>query len=159
VAIPPSPADVRPVSQLAGTVIHQAYLGSCTHGSIEDFRLAASLLQGRTIHPSVELLVTPPTRAVYEAALRDGTLATLVAAGATVCSPGCGSCPGIHAGTLTEGQVRISTQSRNFVGRSGHPLSEVYLASPLTVAAAAIRGTITHAAEVDERIPDPSTLP
>lgn len=148
VAVPPSPANVHPVSTVAGTRIDQAYLGSCTHGSIEDLRMAATVLRGRRVHPDVELLVTPPTRRVYEAALRDGTMEALAASGATICAPGCGSCPGIHAGTLAKGQVRISTQSRNFVGRSGHPDSLVYLGSPLVVAAAAVAGVITHPADV-----------
>lgn len=148
VAAPPSPANVHAVTEFRGTHIDQAYLGSCTHGTLEDMHRAADVLRGRRIHPNVRMIVTPPTQLVYEAALRDGTLSALVDAGATVTSPGCGSCPGMHEGTLADGEVRISTQNRNFIGRSGHPGSQVYLASPITVAAAAIAGEIVHPADV-----------
>ena len=148
VAAPSSPANVHPVSEFRGTRIDQAYLGTCTHGTLEDLHYAAQVLKDRRVHPNVKLLVTPATQRVYRAALNDGTLSVFVEAGATICSPGCGSCPGVHEGTLSDGEVRISTQNRNFVGRSGHPRSQVYLASPITVAAAAVAGEIVSAGEL-----------
>lgn len=148
IACPPNPANVHPVSELAGKHIDQAYIGSCTHGTLDDLHRAAAVLQNRSAHPQVQLLVTPATSQVYRQALGDGTLQTLVAAGATICSPGCGSCPGMHEGTLAEGQVRISTQNRNFPGRSGHKNAEIYLASPETVAASAVAGEIFAAGEL-----------
>lgn len=148
IAAPSSPANVHPVRDLVGTRIDQAYLGTCTHSTLEDLHVAASVLRGRKVSPGVRLLVTPATQAVYNRALADGTLTVFAEAGGTICSPGCGSCPGMHEGTLAEGEVRISTQNRNFVGRSGHPSSHVYLASPLTVAAAAVAGHIVELSEV-----------
>jgi homoaconitate hydratase family protein len=148
VAVPPNPSNVYPVEELGGTKVDQAYIGSCTHGTLEDLHLAASVLRGRTVHPRVRLIVTPATQQAYEAAIADGTMAVFAAAGGTITSPGCGSCPGVHEGTLADGEVRISTQNRNFVGRSGHPGSNVYLASPLTVAAAAIAGEIVDPRDV-----------
>ncbi len=148
IAAPSSPANVHPVRDLTGTRIDQAYLGTCTHSTLEDLHVAAAVLRGRKVSPGVRLLVTPATQAVYNGALKDGTLAVFADAGGTICSPGCGSCPGMHEGTLAEGEVRISTQNRNFAGRSGHPGSQVYLASPLTVAAAAVAGHIVEASDV-----------
>ncbi|MHB8393805.1 MAG: 3-isopropylmalate dehydratase large subunit [Candidatus Dormibacteria bacterium] len=148
VAAPSSPANVHSVRDLRGTRIDQAYLGTCTHSTLEDLHAAASVLRGRKVAQGVQLLVTPATRRVYNRALQDGTLAVLADAGATICSPGCGSCPGMHEGTLGEDQVRISTQNRNFIGRSGHPSSQVYLASPLTVAASAVAGYVVEPLEV-----------
>lgn len=148
VAVPPSPDNVSPVSQLAGTPITQAYIGSCTHGTLQDLRRAAGVLANRKSHPTVSLLVTPASKQVYDQALDDGTLKTLVAAGATICPPGCGSCPGMHQGTLAEGDVRISTQNRNFPGRSGHLNAQIYLASPETVAASAVAGAIVSARDL-----------
>lgn len=148
VAVPPSPANVHPVADLRGTRVDQAYLGTCTHSTLEDLHLAAQVLDRRRVHPSVRLIVTPATQRVYDAALADGTFRILSAAGGTITSPGCGSCPGMHEGTLAENEVRISTQNRNFVGRSGHPTSQIYLASPVTVAASAVAGEIVEAAEV-----------
>lgn len=148
VAEPPSPANVRPARSLQDLAIHQAYLGSCTHGSIEDLRAAARVLRGHRVKEGVALLVTPATRRVYQAAMREGLFDIFIDAGGTICSPGCGSCPGMHEGTLAEGEVRISTQNRNFAGRSGHPKSRIILASPETVAASAIVGKVACAEDV-----------
>ncbi len=148
VALPPNPANVRGLGEVRGTRIDQAYLGSCTHGTIEDLRIAADVLRGRHIHRDVRLLVTPATMPEYRQALAEGLLEVFADAGAIICSPGCGSCPGIHEGTLAQGEVRISTQNRNFRGRSGHLESQVYLASPATVAASALAGEIRAAGEV-----------
>ncbi len=148
VAVPPNPANVHSLREVRGTHVDQAYLGSCTHGTIEDLRVAADVLRGRHIHRDVRLLVTPATLREYREALAEGLLEVFTDAGAVVCSPGCGSCPGIHEGTLARGEVRISTQNRNFRGRSGHMDSQVYLASPATVAASAIAGEIRTAGEV-----------
>jgi 3-isopropylmalate/(R)-2-methylmalate dehydratase large subunit len=148
IAAPPNPANVHPISTYAGTKVNQAYIGTCTHGTLEDLQAAASILRNRRVAKTTRLLVTPATQHVYDSALHDGTLAVLSEAGATICAPGCGSCFGVHGGTLAAGEVRISTQNRNFVGRSGHPTSSVFLASPMTVAAAAVAGEIVHPGEL-----------
>ncbi len=148
VAMPPNPANVHPLREVRCVRVDQAYLGSCTHGTIEDLRVAADVLRGRHVHNDVRLLVTPSTMREYRLAMAEGLLAVFANAGAIICSPGCGSCPGIHEGTLARGEVRISTQNRNFRGRSGHSESQVYLASPATVAASALAGEIRSAGEV-----------
>ena len=143
VSHPFSVDNVVSVNQLAGTKIHQALIGTCTNGRIEDLREAAGILKGQRIHPDVRLLVVPASMQVYSQALTDGTLQTLVSAGAVIVNPGCGPCCGGHQGILAPGEVCLSTSNRNFVGRMGKG-GEVYLASPLTVVASAVKGEITN---------------
>ena len=142
VSIPPSPSHVREASELTGITIQHAYIGSCVSGSIEDLRAAASVLAGRRVHPDVQLLVIPATRRVFDQALSEGLLNTLVKAGAQLSPPTCGPCFGGLA-QLADGERRISTSTRNDPGRMGSARAEIYLASALTVAASAITGHIT----------------
>ncbi|MEO8279794.1 MAG: aconitase/3-isopropylmalate dehydratase large subunit family protein [Ideonella sp.] len=147
VSIPPSPTHVRSALELQCVRIDHAYIGSCASGSLAELQAAARLLDGRHVDPSVQLLVIPATRRVYEAAMRDGTLATLMRAGAQLSAPTCGPCFGGLA-QLDAGEVRISTSTRNDPGRMGHRDAKIYLASALTVAASAITGHITDPREM-----------
>lgn len=148
VAIPHRVDHVRPVRELRGVAIDQAFIGSCTNGRVEDLEEAARYLRGRRVHPRTRLLVGPASRAVYEEACRRGVLADLVAAGAVVLPPGCGPCFGGHLGLLGDGERCIGTHNRNFQGRMGSPQAEIYLASPATVAASALYGRIADPREV-----------
>ncbi len=143
VALPHDVGNVIPVGDVDGLRIDQAFIGSCTNGRIEDLRAAAAILEGRHVAPGVRLLVAPASRWVMLAAIADGTLGILVKAGASVLAPGCGPCFGGHGGLLAPGERCIGTHNRNFVGRMGSQQAEIYLASPATVAASAIAGTIT----------------
>lgn len=140
IAQPHQVDNVAGVSAVAGLPIGVAHIGSCVGARLGDLRAAAALLRGRTVR--VPLIVTPATRAAYEAAMRDGTLATLVEAGAIIQPAGCGACAGLHSGVLAEGERTITSFTRNFRGRMGSPNAEIYLGSPLTVAASAIEGCI-----------------
>ncbi len=148
VALPHRVDHVRPVREVEGVPIDQAFLGSCTNGRVEDLEEAARYLRGRRVHPRTRLLVGPASRAVYEEASRRGILADLVAAGATVLPPGCGPCFGGHLGLLGDGERCIGTHNRNFQGRMGSPQAEIYLASPATVAVSAVCGHIADPREV-----------
>ncbi len=140
IALPHQVDTVASVSDVAGLPIDVAYLGSCAGAKLVDLQAAARILRGHTMR--VPLIVTPSTRGAYEAALRDGTLATLVEAGATIQPPGCGPCAGVHMGILGAGERAIASMTRNFRGRMGASDAEIYLGSPLTVAASAIEGQI-----------------
>jgi len=129
-----------PITEVEGTAINQAFLGSCTNGRLEDLRLAASVLEGKQV--KVRTIVTPASCLVYEKAMQEGILATLLRAGCTINPPGCGACFGGSGGLLAKGEVCISTSNRNFRGRMGDAESFVYLASPVTVACSAIEGQI-----------------
>ncbi|MFW5740027.1 MAG: 3-isopropylmalate dehydratase large subunit [Myxococcota bacterium] len=142
VAAPHTVDNVHPVEELAGTPIQQALLGTCTNGRLIDLQRAAALLKGKHIHRNVRMLVFPASVHVYRDAMRDGTLMTLSEAGAVIMNPGCGPCLGAHEGILAPGEACISTANRNFRGRMGSREAEVYLASPETVAASALRGAI-----------------
>jgi 3-isopropylmalate/(R)-2-methylmalate dehydratase large subunit len=144
VAFPHLPSNGVPVSQAAkdGIVLDQAYIGSCTNARIEDLRIAAQVLKGRHVSRNCRTLVVPATTSIYNQALREGLFEIFTEAGCTISAPTCGACLGGHMGVLADGERCISTTNRNFVGRMGHPKSEVYLASPATVAASAIEGKI-----------------
>lgn len=142
VALPHNLDRVRPVGEVQGLHIDQAFVGSCTNGRLEDLEEAASILRGRQVHPDVRLVVVPASQAVYREAQRRGLLAVFVDAGAMVLSPGCGPCFGGHLGLLAPGERCIGTHNRNFRGRMGSPDAEIYLASPATVAASAVEGAI-----------------
>jgi len=144
VARPHTVDNVAPVREVAGTHIDQAFLGTCTNGRLSDLGMAARVLEGRRVAPGVRLIVIPASSEVYLAALDAGYLRTFVEAGAVIESPGCGPCMGNHMGVPAEGEVSISTANRNFRGRMGTKESEVYLASPLVVAASAVAGCIAH---------------
>jgi len=142
VACPPRVDNVRPVSEVEGTEIDQAFLGSCTNGRLEDLVEAARILRGRKIHPRVRMVVSPASREVYLKAVKLGIIRSLVEAGATVVAPSCAACMGGHVGILGPGEVCISSSNRNFKGRMGSPEAQIYLASPATVAASALEGKI-----------------
>jgi 3-isopropylmalate/(R)-2-methylmalate dehydratase large subunit len=146
VAAPPAVDNVRPVADLAGLPLDRAYLGSCAGGKAHDLREAARVLRGRQVR--IPLQVTPATRRVVEETLADGTLHALVAAGAVVAAPGCGACAGLHGGLLGPGERCVASVTRNFPGRMGAPSAEIYLASPLVVAASAVTGRLTDPREV-----------
>ncbi|NMB16482.1 MAG: 3-isopropylmalate dehydratase large subunit [Firmicutes bacterium] len=149
-AAPHSVDNVHPVGDYAGKAVNQAFIGTCTGGRLEDLEMAAKVLRGRKIPPGVRLVITPASKEVFLKAIETGCIQGLVEAGATVTSPGCGPCLGIHQGMLGPGEVCITASSRNFPGRMGSPQAEIYVASPLTVAASALRGRITDPREVLE---------
>jgi len=148
VAMPHSPANARPVSQVGDVVIDQAVIGSCTNGRLEDLRLAAQVLKRRKVHPGVRCIIIPGTQQVYLDALAEGLIEIFIKAGAVVSTPTCGPCLGGHMGVLAEGERCVSTTNRNFVGRMGSTKSEVYLANPAVAAASAAAGRIVHPDEV-----------
>ena len=143
VALPHKVDNVKSVTEVEGMEINQALLGTCTNGRLSDLRAAAAILEGKTVSPNVRLLVLPASRAVLEAALADGTISKLVAAGGVLLPTGCGPCLGAHQGVLAPGERCLSTANRNFKGRMGCKDAEIVLASPETVAASAVAGVIT----------------
>ncbi len=143
VARPHTVDNVVPVTEVAGTRIDQALIGTCTNGRLEDLRVAADLLRGRRIAEGVRLLVLPASREVLLTALAEGLVGDLVAAGATLLNPGCGPCLGAHEGCMAPAEVTLSTANRNFKGRMGSKEAFIYLGSPATVAASALTGVIT----------------
>jgi len=143
VACPHTVDNVKPVREVEGKPFHQALIGTCTNGRLEDLEVAAAILKGRKIHPRVRALVLPASREVYVEAMRKGLLEILSEAGCVILNPGCGPCLGAHEGLLAAGEVVVSTSNRNFRGRMGNRDSEIYLASPATAAASAIEGKIT----------------
>ncbi len=147
VACPHAVDNVRDVNDVAGTEIHQAVLGSCTNGRVEDLKAGARMLAGRGIHRNVRLIVAPASRQVYLEAIEEGLIQTFVKAGAVVINPGCGPCLGAHEGILAAGENCISSTNRNFQGRMGDTASNIYLASPATVVASAVAGVIADPRE------------
>jgi 3-isopropylmalate/(R)-2-methylmalate dehydratase large subunit len=148
VACPYSVDNAKAVSALGDVHIDQAVLGSCTNGRLEDLREAAAIIRGRKVHPDVNFMVIPASTQVYADALHEGLIEEFIDAGAVVCHSCCGPCNGGHLGLLAPGQVCISSTSRNFKNRMGAPGSEVYLASPATVAASAVSGRISDPREL-----------
>lgn len=137
--------NLAPAKDCAGIKIDEAFLGSCNNGRIEDLRVGAALIKGRKVHPLVRFLVVPASLSVYQQALEEGLLQTFMEAGAIVMNPNCSVCWGSCQGVIGENEVLISTGTRNFKGRAGHPDSYVYLASAATVTASAIKGEIATA--------------
>lgn len=148
VACPHAVDQVVPLSRLGEVPVHQAVLGSCTNGRLEDLEVAARLVSGRRVHPRTRLLVIPASQQIFLEAIRLGYIPQLVAAGAMINPPGCGPCVGVHQGILAAGETCISSTNRNFLGRMGSKDSRVYLASPAVVAASAIAGRIAHPEEI-----------
>ena len=148
IAFPHLPENVKPISQVGQIPIDQVVIGSCTNGRISDLRVAAKILKGRKVAPLSRLIIIPATQAIYQQALKEGLLEIFVEAEGVVSAPTCGPCMGGHMGILAEGERAISTTNRNFVGRMGHPKSEVYLASPAIAAASAILGRIGRPEEI-----------
>lgn len=137
----------RPVKAAAGTRIDQAYVGSCANGTLDDLELAARVVKGRRVASGTRFIVVPASQTVYRDALKSGALQTLIDAGAMIAPPTCGACGGGHMGVLAAEEVCITSSTRNFKGRMGDPSSQVYMGSPATVAASAIRGVITDPRE------------
>lgn len=148
VAFPHLPENTRPLSQCGNVSIDQAIIGSCTNGRIEDLREAAYVLKGKKVNPNVRLIIIPGTQAIWRQAMQEGLFEIFIDAGAAVSTPTCGPCLGGHMGILAKGERAIATTNRNFVGRMGHPESEVYLAGPAVAAASAILGKIGGPEEV-----------
>lgn len=149
VALPHLPENVKPVEEVSHITIDQAVIGSCTNGRISDLRQAALILKGRKVNPNTRLLVIPGTQEVYRQALKEGLIEIFIDAGAAVSTPTCGPCLGGHMGILAAGERAVATTNRNFVGRMGHPESEVYLCNPAVAAASAVLGRIAHPREVE----------
>jgi methanogen homoaconitase large subunit len=133
---------VETVASLRGKHVDQVFIGTCTNGRLEDLHVAAAILKGRKVAPNTRLLVIPASSEVLEQAMADGSLLTIIQAGATLSTPGCGPCMGRHQGVLAPGEVCVSTSNRNFIGRMGDAKAEIYLASPAVAAATAIMGSI-----------------
>lgn len=148
VAVPFSPENVKPVSQVHGLEINQAVIGMCTNGNLEDLRAAAEILRGHKVHPRVRAVIIPATQRVYLDALHEGLIEIFIEANCSVSTPTCGPCLGGHMGVLAAGERCISTSNRNFKGRMGHPDSEVYLSNPYVAAASAVAGEIISPAEI-----------
>ena len=148
VALPHSPANVRPLSEVGNVTVDQAFIGSCTNGRLEDLRQAAAVLKSRKVAKGTRLIVIPGSQLIYSQAIKEGILQTLIDAGAVICPPSCGPCLGGHLGVLADGERAISTTNRNFIGRMGHPRSEVYLANPAIAAASAVLGRIAGPEEL-----------
>ncbi|WP_031516761.1 3-isopropylmalate dehydratase large subunit [Desulfofalx alkaliphila] len=149
VAFPHLPENTRPVSQAGDVKIDQAVIGSCTNGRMEDLRLAAEVLKGKKVHRDVRMIIFPGTQEIYRQAMGEGLIEIFIDAGAAVSTPTCGPCLGGHMGILAKGERAIATTNRNFVGRMGHPESEIYLSNPAVAAASAILGRIASPEEVD----------
>jgi 3-isopropylmalate/(R)-2-methylmalate dehydratase large subunit len=148
IACPHAVDNVKPLGEVAGTKVQQAFIGTCTNGRLEDIAVAAQVAAGRRVAPGTRLLIIPASSQVYLDAIKAGYVETLLSAGATFGSPGCGPCMGNHLGIPAPGEVTISSANRNFQGRMGTRESEIYLASPAVVAASAIAGEIVHPAQI-----------
>ncbi|MBN2372324.1 3-isopropylmalate dehydratase large subunit [bacterium] len=151
VAFPHLPSNVKPISEVGTVRIDQSVIGSCTNGRMSDLRAAAKVLKGEKVHPRVRLIIIPATQRIYREAMDEGLLAAFLDAGAVISPPTCGPCLGGHMGVLAEGERAIATTNRNFVGRMGHPKSEVYLSNPAVAAASAILGRIGGPGEIKGR--------
>ncbi len=150
VAFPHLPENTHPIDGVGDIPIDQVVIGSCTNGRLEDLRVAAKVLRGKKVHPYVRTIIFPATQKIYMDALREGLIEIFIEAGAVVSTPTCGPCLGGHMGILARGERAVATTNRNFVGRMGHPESEVYLASPAVAAASAITGKISSPEEVQD---------
>jgi len=148
VAFPHLPENTKPISQVGNIKIDQAVIGSCTNGRLPDIKEAAEILDGRKVHPDVRLIVFPGTQEIFLECMKLGYAEKIVKAGGAFSTPTCGPCLGGHMGILAEGERAISTTNRNFVGRMGHPKSEVYLSNPAIAAASAILGRIASPDEL-----------
>jgi len=148
VACPSLPENTKFVNELKDIEIDQVIIGSCTNGRIEDLRAAAEILKGKRISRNTRTIIIPATQDIYLQAMDEGLIKIFIDAGAAVSTPTCGPCFGGHMGILAAGEKAVSTTNRNFVGRMGHPESEVYLASPYVAASSAVAGRITHPKEV-----------
>lgn len=143
VSCPHTVDNTKPASALNDVKVDQVFVGTCTNGRIEDLRVVAKILKGKTVNPDVRMLICPASKDVYLQALEEGLITTFVEANAAILPPGCGPCVGVHAGTLADGEVCLATQNRNFQGRMGNVNGFIYLASPYVAAHTALRGYIS----------------
>ncbi len=148
VSCPHLPSNTKPAAGLSHIAIDQIVVGSCTNGRLEDLREAAEVIKGRKVNPNVRMIVIPATQQIYKEAMREGLLDIFIDAEAVVSTPTCGPCLGGHMGILAKGERALATTNRNFVGRMGHPESEVYLSNPAVAAATAVLGRIAVPEEV-----------
>lgn len=148
VAFPHLPENTRTIDEVGDVKIDQVVIGSCTNGRMEDMEIAAEILKGKHVHPNVRCIIIPATQQIYLDSIKKGLMEIFINAGCAVSTPTCGPCLGGHMGILAAGERAVATTNRNFVGRMGHPESEVYLASPAVAAASAITGKISGADEV-----------
>ena len=148
VAFPHLPENTKTIDQVGELPIDQVVIGSCTNGRLEDLRVAAGIFKGRKVHPFVRCIVIPATQKIYMDAMEEGLLKIFMEAGCAVSTPTCGPCLGGHMGILAKGERSLATTNRNFVGRMGHPESEVYLSNPAVAAASAILGRIASPEEL-----------
>ncbi|MBQ7763868.1 3-isopropylmalate dehydratase large subunit [bacterium] len=142
VSCPHTVDNTRPAKDLSDVKVNQVFVGTCTNGRIEDLRVVAEILKGKTVHPDVRLLICPASKDVFKQALQEGLIDIFVEANAAILTSGCGPCVGVHAGTLGDGEVCLATQNRNFQGRMGNTKGFIYLASPYVAAYTALRGYI-----------------
>lgn len=142
VSCPHLPSNTKPAAELSHITIDQVVIGSCTNGRLEDLREAAQIIKGRKVNPNARLIVIPATQQIYKEAMKEGLLDIFIDAEAVVSTPTCGPCLGGHMGILAKGERALATTNRNFVGRMGHPESEVYLANPAVAATTAVLGKI-----------------
>jgi len=148
VAFPHLPENARGISKVGDVPIDQVVIGSCTNGRLEDLRVAAGILKGKRVSNGIRLIVIPATPQIYQQALKEGLFEVFLNAGAVISPPTCGPCLGGHMGVLAKGERAVATTNRNFVGRMGHPESEVYLANPAVAAASAVLGRIGSPEEI-----------
>ncbi len=148
VSCPHLPSNTKPAAELFEVTIDQVVIGSCTNGRIEDLREAAEVIKGKKVNPNTRMIVIPATQKVYLQAIKEGLVEIFINADAVFSTPTCGPCLGGHMGILAKGERAIATTNRNFVGRMGHPESEVYLSNPAVAAASAVKGRIAVPDEV-----------
>ena len=148
VSFPHLPENAKTFDEIGDVKIDQVVIGSCTNGRIEDMRAAAEILKGKKVAKGVRCIVIPATQKVYLQSMEEGLLKIFIDAGCAVSTPTCGPCLGGHMGILAKGERAVATTNRNFVGRMGHPESEVYLASPYVAAASAVTGKISQPSEI-----------
>ena len=147
VSLPHAVDTASPIEEVKGMRVDQVCIGTCTNGRLPDLEVAATILKGRKCHPHTRLLITPASRRIFQEALGLGLLQIFMEAGAVILPPGCASCVGVHQGILGDGEVCLSTANRNFQGRMGNPSSFIYLGSPASAAAAAVKGEIADPRE------------
>jgi 3-isopropylmalate/(R)-2-methylmalate dehydratase large subunit len=151
VSFPHLPENARPLSRVGRVPIDQAVIGSCTNGRLEDLRVAARVLKNQKVAKGVRLIIIPATPWIYRQAIKEGLVEIFLKAGGVVSTPTCGPCLGGYMGILAQGERAIATTNRNFVGRMGHPKSEVYLSNPAVAAASAVLGRIGGVEELPEQ--------